>query len=451
MANFDNDFLKQHNAMQQWHPMGHPNDSEANQPTIICKGDGVHVEDINGHRVVDGVGGLWNVNCGYGRPEIKAAVMAQMDELVYYSTFRGTTHPRSIELSHLLMEMLEVEGMKRVMYSSGGSDAVETAMRIARQYWKMLGFKDRYKFISLKQGYHGTHFGSASVNGNNRFRRNYEPLLAGCFHLDSPWLYRNPYTNDPTQLGEICAAQLDREITFQGADTVAAFIVEPIQGAGGVIMPPDNYLPLVRQVCDKHGVLLIADEVITGFGRSGSMFGSRGFGVKPDMMCLAKGITSGYIPLGATVVNERIDEAFKQNKDAFGAIYHGYTYSGHPVACAAALAALKIVKDEKLPENAAQQGTYLMERLQQLERFSSVGNVRGKGLMAAVELVSDKATKAMASPAFATKIGNKMYELGAMARVSGNLLIISPPLVIQEKEVKVIVDCLEEALEVLDK
>jgi putrescine---pyruvate transaminase len=448
---FDKEFLQKHNAKIQWHPMGHPNDSEEKQPTIICKGEGVHIEDINGHRVVDGVGGLWNVNCGYGRTEIKEAVMKQMDELVFYSTFKGTTHPRSIELSHVLMEMLDVENMKRVMFSSGGSDAVETALRIARQYWKMLGFKDRYKFISLRQGYHGTHFGGASVNGNNRFRRNYEPLLAGCYHLDSPWLYRNPYTNNAKELGEICAAQLDREITFQGADTVAAFIAEPVQGAGGLIVPPENYFPLVRDVCDKHGVLFIADEVITGFGRTGSMFGSRGWGVKPDIMCLAKGITSGYIPLGATVVNERIDEAFKNNKDGFGAIYHGYTYSGHPVACAAALATLQIVKDENLPENAAKQGKYLMKRLKKLEGYPSVGDIRGKGLMAAIEFVEDKKTKKAKNPNFANQIAQLMYQSGAMVRVSGNMIIISPPLVIQEREVAVIADALENALIQLDK
>jgi putrescine---pyruvate transaminase len=448
---FDKAFLEKNNAMQQWHPMGHPNDSEVNQPIIICKGEGVFIEDINGHRVVDGVGGLWNVNCGYGRQEIKDAVMKQMDELVFYSTFRGTSHPRSIELAHVLMGMMEVENMKRVMFSSGGSDAVETALRIARQYWKILGYRDRYKFISLRQGYHGTHFGGASVNGNNRFRRNYEPLLAGCYHLDSPWLYRNAYTNDANQLGEICAAQLDREITFQGADTVAAFIAEPIQGAGGLIVPPDNYFPLVREVCDKHGVLFIADEVITGFGRSGSMFGSRGWGVKPDIMCLAKGISSGYIPLGATVVNERIDDAFKANKDGFGALYHGYTYSGHPVGCAAALASLKIVVEEDLPGNAASQGNYLMGRLEKLMRFPSVGDVRGKGLMAAVEFVEDKKTKQPKGASFMGKVAEHIYKAGAMVRVSGNIIILSPPLVIKEHELSVIVDCLENALIELDK
>jgi adenosylmethionine-8-amino-7-oxononanoate aminotransferase len=441
------EFLQKHNARQQWHPMGHPNDSETNPPIIVAKGKGVYIEDIHGHKMVDGVGGLWNINCGYGRLEIKKAIVSQLDELVYYSTFRGTSHPRSIELSHKLAQMLEPEGMVRFMFSSGGSDAVETALRIARQYWKMLGYKDRYKFISLKQGYHGTHFGAASVNGNNRFRRNYEPLLPGCSHLDSPWLYRNAYTDDPVKLGEIIAGQLDREIQFQGADTVAAFIVEPVQGAGGVIVPPDNFLPLVREVCDRYGVLLIADEVITGFGRTGYLTGCRGYGVKPDMMCMAKGINSGYVPLGATGVNARIDQAFKENKDGFGGIYHGYTYSGHPVACAAAIAALDIVEKEDLPGNAARQGKHLMKRLKTFEeKFPFVGEVRGKGLMLAIEIVADKASK-KPDASLATKIQEMAIRNGVIVRVSGNLLIISPPLVIRKKEVDMIVEAIDRAME----
>ena len=246
--------IEQWNGKQQWHPMGHPNDMLKKPPKIITKGKGVYIEDSEGNKMIDGVAGLWNVNCGYGRPEIKEAISNQLDELVYYSTFKGTSHPRSIELANVLLKLLEPENMKRVMFSSGGSDAMETAMRIARQYWKMVGQRDRYKFISLKMGYHGTHFGAASVNGNTRFRRNYEPLLAGCSHVDVPWTFRNPFTEDPTELAEICANLLDREIEFQSPDTVAAFIMEPVLGAGGVIVPPENYMKLVREVCDKHGV-----------------------------------------------------------------------------------------------------------------------------------------------------------------------------------------------------
>ena len=439
--------IEEWNGKQQWHPMGHPNDMLKKPPIIINKGEGVYIEDNKGNRMVDGVAGLWNINCGYDRPEIKEAITKQLDELVYYSTFKGTSHPRSIELAHLLMKMLEPENMKRVMFSSGGSDAMETALRIARQYWKMKGQKDRYKFISLKQGYHGTHFGAASVNGNTRFRRNYEPMLPGCFHVDAPWTFRNPYTEDPEELGKICAELVDREIQFQSPDTVAAFIMEPVLGAGGVIVPPDNYMKLIREVCDKHGVLLIADEVITGFGRTGSLFGSRKYGVKPDIMTFAKGISSGYIPLGATVCNERIDNAFRENKDAFGSIGHGYTYAGHPIACAAALASLKIVLNEDLPANAQKQGDYLYNQLKPLEdKYEFVGDVRGKGLMMALEFVNNKQSK-NPDRGIVAQIFKIMFSKGAFVRAAGNNIIISPPLVITKEELDVIIDALKYALE----
>ena len=258
------------------------------------------------------------------------------------------------------------DGVAGVFFSNGGSDAVEGALKLARQYWKILGQADRTKFIALRQGYHGVHFGGMSVNGNTNFRRPYEPMLPGCFHVDTPCLYRNPYTEDPTRLGEICAELLDREIAFQGPDTVAAFIAEPVQGAGGVIVPPANYWPLVRKICDKHGVLLIADEVVTGFGRTGHLFGTRMWGVKADLWCLAKGISSGYVPLGATAISARVAQAFDASDAAISAVTHGYTYSAHPVAAAAALATLDILEREDIVGNAATQGAHLMARLQDL-------------------------------------------------------------------------------------
>jgi len=445
-------FLNEHNAQHIWHPMAHPNALEKQPPKIIHKGEGVYITDIDGHRMVDASAGLWNVNVGHGRPEVKEAIVNQLDELAYYSAFNGTTHPRAIELSHKLIGMMEPEGMKRVFFSLGGSDAMETAMRLARQYWKVEGKADRYKFISLKLGYHGTHFGAASVNGNTAFRRNYEPLLPGCYHVDTPYLYRNNFTDDHEELGEICALQLEKEIEFQGPDTVAAFIAEPVQGAGGVIVPPSNYWPRVREICDKHGVLLIADEVVTGFGRTGSMFGSRGWGVKPDMMTLAKGISSGYIPLGATVVNERIAQAFKENDDMTGAIMHGYTYSAHPVACAASLATLDIVEDENLPGNAGEQGAYFNQKLNEfVDRFNIVGDVRGKGLMSAIELVKDKKTK----EDLELERGNRIAEIaqaeGAMLRViGGHFIILSPPLTIQKDELDIILNALDVAFSEVD-
>jgi len=426
--------------------MLHPNEMSQRQPIRIVRGDGCYVYDDSGAKLVDGVAGLWNVNVGHNRPEVKAAIVAQLDELEYFQLFDGVSHPRAEELSNVLFGLTQTEGMRRFIFNSGGSDAVETALKLARQYWKLEGQPDRIKFIALKQGYHGTHFGAASVNGNTAFRRNYEPLLPGCFHVDTPWLYRNPFTEDAEELAHVCATLLEREIQFQSPDTVAAFIAEPVQGAGGVIVPPPSYWPLVRKVCDKYGVLLISDEIVTGFGRSGSMFGCRGWGVKPDIMCLAKGISSGYVPLGATAVNERIESAFKKNKDFTGAIMHGYTYSGHPVACAAAIASLKIVTEENLPANAAARGAYLLEQLKPFqERYRAVGEVRGKGLMIALDLVKDRATRESIDPTdgYANAVAAATRKAGALVRPVGTKIILSPPLVIGREQVDALVAALD--------
>jgi putrescine---pyruvate transaminase len=439
-----------HDTSKFWHPMTHPAEMQQRKPIRIVRGDGCYVFDDAGNRLVDGVAGLWNVNIGHNRREVKDAIVRQLDELEYFQLFDGISHPRAEELSRMLMELLAPEGMRRVIYSSGGSDAVESALKLARQYWKVVGQADRTKFISLKQGYHGTHFGGASVNGNTVFRRNYEPNLPGCFHVETPWLYRNPFTEDPEKLGQICAELLEREIVFQGPDTVAAFIAEPVQGAGGVIVPPANYWPLIREVCDRHGVLLIADEIVTGFGRSGSLFGSRGWGVKPDIMCLAKGITSGYVPLGATVFNERIEQAFMNNADFSGALMHGYTYAGHPVACAAAIANLKIVVEEDLPARAAHQGEYLLGALRPfVERYAAVGDVRGKGLMVALDLVQDRKTRDPIDPAggYANRVAEIARAHGALVRPVGTKIILSPPLVIEREPLDAIVAALAAGFE----
>lgn len=448
---FDDNLLKADNARYLLHPNAHAGQMEAHPPRIIVKGDGVYVEDIDGNRIVDGVAGLWSVNAGYGRKEIVDAITAQATLLPYYSAFKGTTTPPPIALSARLIGMLQPEGMKKVFFSSGGSDAVETALKLARQYWKIVGQRDRYKFISLRQGYHGTHFGGMSVNGAPNFRRPYEPALPGCIQIDTPWLYRNPYTDDPEQLGELCAQLLEREIIAQGADTVAAFIAEPVQGAGGVIVPPANYWPRVREICDKYDVLLIADEIVTGFGRSGQLFGCRLWGVKPDIMCLAKGLTSGYQPLGATTINERIADAFTRDTSSMSAIYHAYTYSGHPVACAAGLAALDLVESDGQPENAHREGSYLLERLKAFEdRYPNVGNVRGIGLMVAIDMVADRKTRAPLGRGsdLPAAVAEATFNAGAMVRpVGGSVIILSPPLVIGRREIDILIDALAQAFD----
>jgi putrescine aminotransferase len=340
------------------------------------------------------------------------------------------------------------DGVAAVHFSSGGSDAVEGALKLARQYWKLRGQGDRTKFISLRQGYHGVNFGGMSVNGNTGFRRAYEPLLPGCFHVETPWLYHNPFTQDAEKLGQICAELLEREIVFQGPDTVAAFIAEPVQGAGGVIVPPANYWPLVRQICDRHGVLLIADEVVTGFGRTGHLFGTRLWGVKADLWCLAKGISSGYIPLGATAVSAKVMAPFNSGDPVLGTINHGYTYGSHPVAAAAALATLDVLERENIPARAAREGEYFLARLHAMEkRFRLVGDVRGVGLMAGIELVADKRTRTpfgRGAPELA-RVHRETYKRGAMIRLSGANIILSPALTIERAQIDLLCDALEGA------
>ena len=430
--------------VHHWHPMADPKLAEQSAPLVFERAEGVYIYDTDGRRYLDSQGGLWCVNVGHGREEVKTAISAQLDKLPYYTTFGDTSNLPVMELAERLIRMLEPEGMQRVFFGSGGSDANETALKLARQYWKLSGEAQRTKFISLKQGYHGVHFGGTSIGGQMYLRSMYEPVLPGCFQVDTPWLYRNPYTEDPEELGKICANLLEREIVHQGPHTVAAFIAEPVQGAGGVIVPPDNYWPLVREVCDKYGVLLIADEVVTGFGRSGSMFGCRGWDVKPDIMCLAKGINSGYVPLGATVVNERVRQAWDA-EHPLAAILHGYTYSGHPVACAAANAALQVVEDEDLPENAAKVGSYCLAKLKtQFDHYDFVGDVRGKGLMMAIELVTDKSAKESFMPddPFLDLLQDLTRSEGLLIRNLGSTLIISPPLVFSKENVDEMTDIL---------
>ena len=445
----DSNFLKEKNAKSLWHPMAHPADCLANPPTIVTGGQGVRITDVDGHEAVDGVGGLWNVNLGYSCDPVKQAIADQLERLPYYSIFRGTTNDAVIELSEVLREFFAPDGLSRAFYTSGGSDSVETALRLARQYHKIRGEEGRVKYLSLKKGYHGTHTGGASVNGNANFRTQYEPLLPGCFHIPAPYTYRNPFNEtDPERLAQLCLQVLEDEIAFQGANTIAAMIMEPILGAGGVIPPHESFMPGVREICSKHGILLIADEVITAFGRTGSWSGSRHWGVQPDFMCTAKAITNGYFPFGAVMINEAIVDTFEKDTSGKAAIGHGYTYSGHPVGAAAALAAMAEIKAQNVKDNAAARGAEMMAGLQALQgKYGLIGDVRGgHGLMNALELVSDRDSKQPIDKKTICTIQEVAYQEGAMVRVSGPNIILSPPLVLTADDVQVILSGLDAGL-----
>lgn len=441
----DENFLKENNARQLWHPMGHPGDAQTTPPRIIKGATGSTITDIDGHSAVDAVGGLWCVNLGYSNDKVKQAIADQLFELPYYSAFAGTSNPPAIEAAYAVQEFFAEDGIERVFFTSGGSDSVETCLRLARQYHRLRGEPTRTKFLSLKKGYHGTHFGGASVNGNNRFRINYEPLLPGCFHLPAPYSYRNPFNEtDPARLAQLIAQAMEDEIAFQGANTIAAFIMEPIQGAGGVIVPHETFMPLMREICDRHGILLISDEVITGFGRTGDWSGARHWGVKPDMMSTAKGITSGYFPVGAALMSGKVAEVF-ETSGADGGIYHGYTYSAHPVGAAAVIACLEETVRLNTKANAAVRGKQLYDGVLKLaEKYSIVGDVRGgHGLMTGIELVSDRAAKTPMDNETMQRIHRTAYEAGAMVRLGMHNILMSPPLTITESEVDTILAALD--------
>ncbi len=438
-----------------WHPYAHPNEMKKRAPVHIVSGDGVYVKDDQGRTLLDGnAGGLWCVNVGHNRAEIKAAIARQLEELVFYQLFDGISHPRATELAARLVRLTKPEKMKRAFFTSGGSDSNETAFKLARQYHIINGQPERKKLISLKGAYHGSHFGASALSAQTAMHRLYEPLVPGVVNAEMPFLYRNPWQcDDPDKLVALCIDHLVTEIEYQSPDTVAAIIAEPVHGQS-LVVPPVMYWPRLREVCDQFGILLISDEVITGFGRSGSLFGCRGWGVVPDMMCLAKGLSSGYIPLGAVMIGARMEQAWDAiGDDPKGYIATGVTYAGHPVACAAALAALEIVETEDLPQNAKVQGDVLLERLRSfVDKFPSVGDVRGKGLMITLDFVSDKKTREPvdASKGFAHAVAAAGRDNGILVRPYGPRIIVSPPLVFTSDHCEELAGGLQKALSQVD-
>ncbi|MFA7587220.1 MAG: aminotransferase class III-fold pyridoxal phosphate-dependent enzyme, partial [Novosphingobium sp.] len=427
-------WLKDHVIGRTFRPVSAQDELLGDMPSIITRGEGVHITDIDGTRMIDCVGGLWCVNAGYGRQEIISAVEQQLQKLSYSSIFPGSANPPSIELSEKICELAAEENIAKVFYGSNGSDAVENALKLARQYWKIVGKTEKYKFISLRGGYHGTHFGGMAANGlDSAFRRSYEPMIPGFISVETFNSYRPLIDGiDPEAQVDLLIKLMEREIAYQSPETIAGFIAEPIQGGGGMHVPPESYWRKLRELCDRHDILFISDEVVTGFGRTGHMFGARGWGVKPDIMCCGKGISGGYSPLSATLVNERVASAWTNagdNDHAFVAA--GYTHSGNPTSCAAGLAALDIVMRENLVDNAREVGAYFLERLKTLvDKHEAVGDVRGRGLMMCLEMVKDKGTKEAyeADHRFPVDISRFCRRNGVWLRQVDHKFIISPPL-----------------------
>ena len=411
------------------------------------KGRGAIVTDATGRDFIDGLSGLWNVNVGHGRGDLADAARDQMATLAYHSAYAGTTNYPAIALAEK-MSALVYPAINSFFFTSGGSEASESSFKTARFYWKALGKPDKVKVISRWRAYHGVTLASMSATGLNAYWPMFEPRTPGFLHVDAPDPYRFVNANPAVTLGVAAANALEDAILREGPETIAAFIAEPVQGAGGVIVPPADYFPRVREICDKYDVLLISDEVITGFGRTGEWFGLERYGVQPDIMQFAKGITSGYVPLGGIGISDRLREVI-DNVPFSKRWMHAFTYSAHPTCCAVALKNIEILENEGLVERAAGSGQRLLNGLRRLESRDGVGHVRGQGMMAAVEVVANKATKEYFPPevGLGERLSEAMFERGLCTRVLMDSILLAPPLMIADDLIDRIVDAVGESIE----
>ena len=419
-------------------------------PRIITHAKGVYLWDSEGHKILDGMAGLWCVAIGYGRDELADAASKQMRELPYYNLFFMTAHPPVLELSKVIAEIAP-EGMNHVFFTGSGSEGNDTMLRMVRHYWAIKGKPNKKVIISRKNGYHGSTVAGASLGGMTYMHEQGDLPIPGITHIPQPYWFGEGGDMSPEEFGIWAANQLEEKILELGVDNVGAFIAEPIQGAGGVIVPPATYWPRIKEILAKYDILFVADEVICGFGRTGEWFGSDFYGLKPDMMTIAKGLTSGYIPMGGLIVRDEVVAVLNEGGD----FNHGFTYSGHPVAAAVALENIRILREEKIVEKVhAETAPYLQKRLRELNDHPLVGEVRGVGMLGAIELVQDKATRKRYEGRGVGMICRQFcFDNGLIMRAVGDTMIISPPLVISKDEIDELVTkarkCLDLTLETL--
>jgi putrescine aminotransferase len=407
---------------------------------IIVKAEGAWLEDSEGSRILDGMAGLWCVNIGYGRKELAEVAYRQMLELPYYNTFFKTATPPSIELSEKLAELTPPD-LKHVFFASSGSEANDTIVRMVRHYWNVKAKPGKKTFISREHAYHGSTMAAASLGGMSAMHGQADLPLPGFVHVMPPHWYDYGGDLEPEDFGRQAAKAVEDKILELGADKVAAFIGEPIMGAGAVLLPPDSYWPEIQRICRAHDVLLIADEVICGFGRTGHWFGSDLYGIEPDIIPMAKGLTSGYLPLSAVAVADHVADTLIEEGGEF---FHGFTYSGHPVACAVALENIRILEEEKLIERVrADTGPYLQRTLREaLQDHPLVGEVRGVGLIGAIELVEDRATRKHFEPVgrVGTICRDHCFANDVILRAVRDAIVLSPPLIMSRAEIDQLVE-----------
>ncbi len=427
----------------QLHPTYHPK-SHA-EPLVIERGEGVWLYTVDGKKILDGMAGLWNVSVGYGREELAKAAYEQMKKMAFTSNFAGMTNLPSIQLAEKLAGF-GYKNLNTTFFTSGGSEANDSAFKTARYYWKRKGKPGKYKVIARKGAYHGITLATTFATGLEKYQTMFGPAMEGFIHIPAPNTYRFEGDQKAGEtVGQAAARALEEAILQAGPDSVAAFIAEPVMGVGGVMVPPDDYFPLIRQICDKYEVLLIADEVITGFGRTGEWFALSHWNIQPDIVSFAKAITSGYAQLGGIQISDEIRESMESAPENEPWM-HGYTYSGHAMACAVGLKNLEIMEKEDYPTRAKTLGMRLLNGLKSLEDFPFVGDVRGLGLVCGVEIVSNKESK-QADPIMTARIFKAAQALGLRTRPLGNVLAFSPPLSINENEVDEIVSRLAAAMD----
>ncbi len=421
------------------HPFTDYKDLGEKKSRIITRADSVYIYDADGNQILDGMSGLWCVNAGYGRDELVAAAESQLRELPYYNSFFQCAHPPSIELSRLLQEITQPQ-FKRAFYAGSGSEAIDTMIRMVRRYWELMDQPERQIIIARENAYHGSTIGGTSLGGMKLQRAQGGMLVPGIEHIAQPYWFGSDRSLSPDEFGLQAARALEQKIAEVGSDKVAAFVGEPIQGAGGVIIPPETYWPEIQKICDEHNILLVTDEVICGFGRLGEWFGADYYGVRPDLMTFAKGVTSGYLPLGGVMVGDRVSDVLIEKGGEF---YHGYTYSGHPAACAVAIENIRIMQRENLVDYVRDDiGPYLQEKWQTLSEHPIVGETRMVGLMGALELVKDKSTLELfdKDDDVGTKCRDFLVNNGLVMRAVGDTIVVAPPLILTHAQADELVE-----------
>mgnify|MGYP001296699178 FL=1 len=438
MASYNTQQLQDIDGQHHIHPFTDHKALMEKGTRIITRADGVYLWDSDGNKILDGMAGLWCVNVGYGRQELVDAATDQMQELPYYNNFFQTTHPPAIELSKALVDISPSQ-FNHVFFTNSGSEANDTVVRMVRHFWALEGKPEKTVIISRENAYHGSTVAGSSLGGMKGMHAQ-GGILHDIEHIAQPYWYRSGSEMDPEEFGLKTAQALELRIKEIGEDRVAAFIAEPVQGAGGVIIPPASYWPEIQRICKKYGILLIADEVICGFGRLGEWFGSEHFDIEADLMPIAKGLSSGYLPIGGLMVGDRVTETVINKGGDFN---HGFTYSGHPAACAVALENIRILKDEKIIEKAKNElSPYLQKKWLALGDHPMVGEARGVGMVGALELVKDKNTKTSypSEQNVGTICRDFCFNNGLIMRAVGDAMIICPPLVISHSEINELIE-----------